>query len=152
MLKDMGCDAIRTSHNMPAEELVELCDEMGFMIMPEAFDEWEVAKCENGYHRYFNDWAEKDVINMVRHFRNSPSVIMWSIGNEVPTQWTPDGYKVASMLQDICHREDPGRVVTCGMDQFDAVVNNGFGARLDILASTTRPEGTTRPIPSFRRT
>lgn len=132
MLKDMGCDAIRTSHNMPAEELVELCDEMGFMIMPEAFDEWEVAKCENGYHRYFNDWAEKDVINMVRHFRNSPSVIMWSIGNEVPTQWTPDGYKVASMLQDICHREDPGRVVTCGMDQFDAVVNNGFGARLDI--------------------
>ena len=105
----------------------ELTDELG-----------KVAKCENGYHRYFNDWAEKDVVNMVRHFRNSPSVIMWSIGNEVPTQWTPDGYKVASMLQDICHREDPGRVVTCGMDQFDAVVNNGFGARLDIPGPTTQ--------------
>ncbi len=132
MLKDMGCDAIRTSHNMPAEELVELCDEMGFMLMPETFDEWDVAKCENGYHRFFGEWAEKDVVNMVRHFRNSPSVIMWSIGNEVPTQRTSDGYKVASWLQSICHREDPTRAVTCGMDQFDAVVNNGFAAQLDL--------------------
>lgn len=139
MLKDMGCDAIRTSHNMPAEELVELCDEMGFMLMPETFDEWDMAKCENGYHRFFNDWAEKDVVNMVRHFRNSPSVIMWSIGNEVPSQWTKDGYKVAYWLQSICHREDPSRVVTCGMDQFDAVVNNGFGAQLDVPGFNYKP-------------
>lgn len=139
MLKDMGCDAIRTSHNMPAEELVELCDEMGLMIMPETFDEWDVAKCQNGYHRFFNEWAEKDVVNMVRHFRNSPSVILWSIGNEVPTQWTKEGYKIASWLQDICHREDPTREVTCGMDQFDAVVNNGFAARLDVPGFNYKP-------------
>lgn len=139
MLKDMGCDAIRTSHNMPAEELVELCDEMGFMLMPETFDEWDVAKCENGYHRFFNEWAEKDVVNLVRHFRNNPSVIFWSIGNEVPTQWTEGGYKVASWLQSICHREDPTRPVTCGMDQFDAVVNNGFAAQLDVPGFNYKP-------------
>ena len=132
MLKDMGCDAIRTSHNMPAEELVELCDEMGFMLMVEPFDEWDVAKCENGYHRFFDEWAEKDMVNMLRHFRNHPSVVMWSIGNEVPSQWTEDGWKTAVFLQDICHREDPTRPVTCGMDQFDAVLGNGFAARLDI--------------------
>jgi beta-galactosidase len=86
LLKEMGCDAIRTSHNMPAPELVELCDEMGFMMMVEAFDEWDIAKCENGYHLYFDEWAEKDMVNMIRHFRNNPSVIMWGIGNEVPTQ------------------------------------------------------------------
>ena len=139
MLKEMGCDAIRTSHNMPAEELVELCDEMGVMLMAETFDEWDVAKCENGYHRFFNDWAEKDVVNLVRHFRNSPSVIMWSIGNEVPTQWTPGGYRTAAWLQSICHREDPTRAVTCGMDQFDAVVNNGFGAQVDIPGFNYKP-------------
>lgn len=132
MLKDMGCDAIRTSHNMPAEELAELCDEMGFMMMVEPFDEWDVAKCENGYHRFFDEWAEKDMVNMLRHFRNYPSVVMWSIGNEVPSQWTEDGWQTAVFLQDICHREDPTRPVTCGMDQFDAVLENGFAARLDI--------------------
>ena len=132
MLKDMGCDAVRTSHNMPAEELVELCDEMGLMLMVESFDEWDVAKCENGYHRFFNEWAEKDMVNMLRHFRNNPSVVMWSIGNEVPSQWTEDGWQTACFLQDICHREDPTRPVTCGMDQFDAVLGNGFAARLDI--------------------
>ena len=139
LLREMGCDAIRTSHNMPAEELVELCDEMGFMLMVEPFDEWEVAKCENGYHRFFNEWAERDMINMLHHFRNHPSVVMWSIGNEVPTQWTADGYKVASWLQGICHREDPSRPVTCGMDQFDAVVNNGFAAQLDIAGFNYKP-------------
>jgi len=132
MLKAMGCDAIRTSHNMPAPELVELCDEMGFMMMLEPFDEWDVAKCKNGYHRYFAEWAERDMVNMLRHYRNHPSVVMWSIGNEVPTQWKPEGYRVAKMLQDICHREDPTRPVTCGMDQVDAVLGNGFAAMLDI--------------------
>lgn len=132
MLKDMGCDAIRTTHNMPAPELIQLCDEMGFMVMIENFDEWDVAKCLNGYHRYFDEWAERDMVNMLRHYRNNPSVVMWSIGNEVPTQWTPGGYEVATFLQDICHREDPTRPVTCGMDQIDAVLHNGFGAVLDV--------------------
>lgn len=132
LLKDMRCDAIRTSHNMPAPELVELCDEMGFMMMLEPFDEWDIAKCDNGYHRFFNEWAEKDMVNMLRQYRNNPCVVMWSIGNEVPTQWSPEGYKVAKFLQDICHREDPTRPVTCGMDQVKSVLANGFAAMLDI--------------------
>ena len=132
LLKDMGCDAIRTSHNMPAPELVKLCDEMGFMLLVEPFDEWNIAKCENGYHRFFDEWAEKDMVNMLHHYRNNPSVVMWSIGNEVPTQCSPEGYKVASFLQDICHREDPTRLVTCGMDQVSCVLENGFAALLDV--------------------
>jgi beta-galactosidase len=132
LLKDMGCDAVRTSHNMPTPELVELCDEMGFMMMIEPFDEWDIAKCDNGYHRYFDEWAEKDMINMLHQYRNNPCVVMWSIGNEVPTQCSPEGYKVASFLQDICHREDPTRPVTCGMDQVTCVLANGFAAMIDV--------------------
>ena len=132
LLKDMGCDAIRTAHNMPTPELVRLCDEMGFMMMVEPFDEWDIAKCQNGYHRFFKEWAEKDMINMLHNYRNHPSVVMWSIGNEVPTQCRPEGYKVAAFLQDICHREDPTRPVTCGMDRVSCVLANGFAALLDV--------------------
>lgn len=132
ILKDMGCDAIRTAHNMPAPELVQLCEEMGFMMMLEPFDEWDIAKCENGYHRYFDEWAERDMVNLLRQYRNSPAVVMWSIGNEVPTQCSAEGYKVATMLRDICHREDPTRPVTCGMDQVSCVLDNGFAAIMDV--------------------
>ncbi|MDE7407608.1 MAG: glycoside hydrolase family 2 protein, partial [Muribaculaceae bacterium] len=132
LLKDMGCDAIRTSHNMPAPELVSLCDEMGFMMMVEPFDEWDIAKCKNGYHRFFDDWAERDMVNMLHQYRNHPSVVMWSVGNEVPTQCSEDGYKVAKFLQDICHREDPTRPVTCGMDRVTCVLDNGFAAMIDV--------------------
>lgn len=140
MLRDMGCDAIRTSHNMPAPELVELCEEMGFMMMLEPFDEWDIAKCDSGYHRFFSSpanpegttWAEADMTNMLRHYRNSPAVVMWSIGNEVPSQGSEQGYRTASMLRDICHRLDPSRPVTAGMDQVDNAMRNGFGATLDI--------------------
>lgn len=132
MLKDMGCNAIRTSHNMPSTEFVELCDEMGFMVIVESFDEWDDAKCLNGYHRFFDEWAEKDLVNMIRHFRNSPSVVMWSVGNEVPSQSLPGGDSTAAFLQGICHREDPTRPVTCGMDHIDAILSNGFGDVFDI--------------------
>ena len=132
ILKDMGCDAIRTSHNMPTPELVQLCDEMGLMMMIEPFDEWDVAKCHNGYHRFFNEWAEKDMINMLHNYRNHPCVVMWSIGNEVPTQCSPDGYKVLSFLQGICHREDPTRPVTCGLDRVTCVLDHGFVTLLDV--------------------
>ena len=140
LLKDMGCDAIRTSHNMPAPELVELCDEMGLMMMVEAFDEWDVAKCKNGYHLFFNEWAEKDLVNMVRHFRNSPSVFLWSIGNEVPTQGSAQGYKVAARLADICHREDPTRKVTAGLDQVQRSIYSGFASVLDVPGLNYRDE------------
>ena len=133
LLKDMGANAVRTSHNMPAPELVELCEEMGLMLMIEPFDDWGFRpKSANGYGTIFNEWAERDVVNMVHAYRNSPAVVMWSIGNEVPSQWAPDGLQELMFLQDIVHREDPTRPVTCGMDQVDAVVNNGFAAALDI--------------------
>lgn len=133
LLKDMGCDAIRTTHNMPAPELVRLCDEMGFMMIVENFDEWNIAKCKNGYHRFFNEWAEKDMVNMLRNFRNHPSIILWSIGNEVPNQCDPDGgYEVAKFLQEICYREDPTRPTTTGMDQVSCVLENGLAATIEI--------------------
>lgn len=133
LLQSMGANAVRTSHNMPAPELVELCDEMGIMLMVEPFDDWGFRpKSPNGYGSLFKDWAEKDMVNMIHAYRNNPSVVMWSIGNEVPSQWGPDGLGELKFLQDICHREDPTRAVTCGMDQFDAVVNNGFAAALDV--------------------
>ena len=132
LLKEMGCDAIRTSHNMPAPELVRLCDEMGFMMMVEPFDEWDIQKCRNGYHLFFNEWAEKDMVNMLHQFRNDPSVVFWSIGNEVPSQCNESGYATAKFLVDICHREDPTRFTTCGMDQVLCVLKNGLAALLDV--------------------
>lgn len=140
ILKDMGCNAIRTSHNMPAPELVEACDEMGMMLMPESFDEWKSAKMANGYHKIFDEWVEKDLVNLIRHYRNNPSVVMWCIGNEVPDQWNGNnGPKLSRMLQDICHREDPSRPVTQGMDAPDAVVNNNMAATMDIAGFNYRP-------------
>ena len=139
ILKDMGCNAIRTSHNMPAPELVRACDEMGMMLMVESFDEWNKPKCANGYNLLFDEWAEKDLVNLIHNFRNSPSVIMWCIGNEVPNQWDEGGCKVAKFLQDICHREDPTRPVTQGMDAPDAVVNNNFAAVMDVPGFNYRP-------------
>jgi beta-galactosidase len=141
MLKDMGVNAIRTSHNMPAPELVELCDEMGIMLMLEPFDDWGFRpKSPNGYGSYFNEWAEKDVTNMVKHYRNSPSVMMWSIGNEVPSQWGPDGVSELTMLQDIVHSLDATRPVTSGMDQIGAVLDNGFAATLDLPGFNYKPQ------------
>ena len=139
ILKDMGCNAIRTSHNMPAPELVRACDEMGMMLMLESFDEWNKPKCKNGYNLLFDEWAEKDLVNLIHHYRNNPSVMMWCIGNEVPNQWTAGDCKIAKWLQDICHREDPTRPVTQGMDAPDAVVNNNFAAVMDIPGFNYRP-------------
>ncbi len=140
MLKDMGCNAIRTSHNMPAPELVRACDEMGMMLMVETFDEWKTPKVANGYHRFFDEWAEKDLVNVVRHYRNHLSVVMWCIGNEVPDQGNgQQGPKLARFLQDICHREDPTRPVTQGMDAPDAVVNNNMAAVMDVPGFNYRP-------------
>nr|WP_320054798.1 DUF4982 domain-containing protein [uncultured Acetobacteroides sp.] len=132
ILKDMGCNAIRSSHNMPSIEQLELCDEMGFLFLAESFDEWKKPKVQNGYNLYFDEWAEKDVENLVRATRNHPCIVMWSAGNEVPDQWGSDGVKRLRWLQDIFHREDPTRPVTVGMDQVKAVMESGFGATLDI--------------------
>jgi len=132
ILKDLGCNAIRSSHNMPSFEQLELCDEMGFLFLAESFDEWKKPKVKNGYNLYFDEWAEKDVVNLIHATRNHPSIVMWSSGNEVPDQWGEAGVKRAKWLQDIFHREDPTRPVTVGMDQVKAVMENGFGAIMDI--------------------
>ncbi|WP_373802232.1 glycoside hydrolase family 2 TIM barrel-domain containing protein, partial [Bacteroides heparinolyticus] len=140
ILKDMGCNAIRTSHNMPAPELIRACDEMGMMVMAESFDEWKAAKVQNGYHKIFDRWAEKDLVNLLHQYRNNPSIVMWCIGNEVPDQWNGDrGPKLSRFLQDICHREDPSRPVTQGMDAPDAVVNNNMAAVMDVAGFNYRP-------------
>ncbi len=140
ILKDMGCNAIRTSHNMPAPELVRACDEMGMMLMAESFDEWKTPKMENGYNKFFDEWAEKDLVNLLHQFRNNPSVVMWCVGNEVPDQWPGStGSKLARYLQDICHREDPTRPVTQGMDNADATVNNNIAAVMDVPGFNYRP-------------
>ena len=140
ILKDMGCNAIRTSHNMPAPELIRACDEMGMMVMAESFDEWKAMKVKNGYRHVFDEWAVKDLTNLLRHYRNNPSVVMWCIGNEVPDQWNGDqGPKLSRYLQDICHREDPTRPVTMGMDGVDAVIKNNMAATLDIPGFNYRP-------------
>lgn len=141
MLQDIGVNAIRTSHNMPAPELVELCDEMGMMLMIEPFDDWGFRpKSPNGYGSVFNKWAERDITNMVEQYRNHPSVVMWSIGNEVPSQWGPVGMSELVMLQDLVHKLDPTRPVTCGMDQIKSVLDNGFAAALDIPSFNYKPQ------------
>lgn len=88
ILKDMGCNGIRCSHNPPAPELLELCDSMGFIVMDEAFDMWRKKKTAHDYARYFNEWHERDLTDLIKRDRNHPSVFMWSIGNEVLEQWT----------------------------------------------------------------
>ena len=111
------------------------------MLMIEPFDDWGFRpKSENGYGSIFSEWAPRDMENMLRHFRNNASVVMWSVGNEVPSQWGPDGVMELSMLQDICHRLDPTRPVTCGMDQIGAVLDNGFAASLDIPGFNYKPQ------------
>ena len=132
LLKDMGCDAIRTSHNMPAPELVELCDSMGLMMMIEPFDVWNHGKTENDYSVEFNEWWRWDITNMVKHFRNNASVMLWSSGNEVWNQVLDDGIEIVTQLQDLFHELDPTRPVTNGMDQAMYVIHNGFGAAVEL--------------------
>ena len=144
MLKAMGADAIRTAHNMPDPQQVELCDSIGLMVMVESFDEWTVAKCKNGYHCWFNEitqtpkseypmvWAQHDIRNMIMNFRNHPSVVMWSIGNEIPQQHTEEGKELAKAMQFFCHEQDPTRPVTCGMDQVQSILRSGFADALDV--------------------
>ena len=105
-MKDMGADAIRTAHNMPSELFAQLCDSLGMMVMAESFDMWVYPKCKNGYARFFNDWADKDIENLVRHHRNHPSIVMWSIGNEIP--------------------------VTQGMDRAEEALKAGFAQVMDV--------------------
>ena len=139
LLKGMGCNAIRTSHNPVAPEFLDLCDRMGFLVMEECFDEWQIGKVPNGYSVYFNEWAERDLTDMILRDRNHPSVIMWSIGNEIREQAQPDGVKVAEFLTEICHRIDPSRPVTAGLNNYQKALEHGFGEVLDVVGFNYKP-------------
>jgi len=143
-LKEMGCNAIRTSHHPFAPEFYDLCDQMGMYVFDEAFDEWTRdwafdftenprGKAPYGYHLYFNQWHDTDLRAMLRRDRNHPSVVLWSIGNEIPNQLDRDGYKMAKELIDICHAEDPTRPATSACDQSATSSRNGFMDQLDIM-------------------
>ena len=132
MMKAMGCDAIRTAHNMPSTLQMEVCDSLGMMVMAESFDMWIYPKCKNGYAKFFKEWADRDIENLVLHHRNHPSIVMWSIGNEIPEQWSKEGVEISRHLQSLCHRLDPSRPVTQGMDRAEAALKSGFAQVMDV--------------------
>ena len=132
MLKAMGCDAIRTSHNMPSTWQMELCDSLGMMVMAESFDMWIYPKCKNGYSRFFNEWSERDITNLVLNHRNHPSIVMWSIGNEIPDQSSELGRQHSIRLQGLCHALDPTRPVTQGLDNAEGALASGVAQAMDV--------------------
>ncbi len=132
ILKRMGANAIRTSHNPPSPELLELADRMGFLVMDEAFDMWRMPKVPNGLSKFFDQWGETDLRDMLRRDRNHPSVVIWSIGNEILEQSKPDGWQLAKRLTEICHEEDPTRPVTAAFNQIDNAIKNRLTDQVDI--------------------
>lgn len=132
IMKDMGCDAIRTAHNMPSQWQMEICDSLGIMVMAESFDMWIYPKCKNGYARHFREWADKDITNLVLANRHHPSIVMWSIGNEIPEQWSEEGRQIAIRLQGLVHSLDPTRPVTQGMDRVDNALASGFAQAMQV--------------------
>ena len=140
IMQDMGVNAIRTSHNPPSPEQVELCDQMGLMIQIEAFDMWEKPKVENGYSKFFNQWHQQDLRDMIRAFRNSPSVVMWSIGNEILEQGDKiNGKRIADELALICKQEDPTRPTTAGFNYYPAPIKNGLAEAIDLVGWNYKP-------------
>jgi len=143
ILKEMGCNAIRTAHNPPCEEFLEMCDRMGFMVMDEAFDEWleswpfggvkkPEGKAKYGYHLHFNEWAEKDLTELIRRDRNHPSIILWSVGNEIPDACFEIGTERLKKLMEVIRKEDPTRPVTCGITHMHMANESGFASQLDV--------------------
>ena len=130
ILKEMGCNAIRTSHNPMAPEFLDLCDRMGFLVQDEIFDEWTAGKVQYGYNKYFNTWSQHDLVNFIHRDRNHPSVVMWSAGNEIGEQKMENGHEILKPLIETFHREDNTRPVTTGNDNIAA---DGGSAKLPFL-------------------
>lgn len=139
ILKGAGVNAIRTSHNPPSPELLEYCDRLGLVVMDESFDMWRRPKVSNGYSKYFDEWSERDVRDMVHRDRNHPSIIMYSIGNEIPEQGSPDGGAMAKRLTDFFHQEDPTRPTTSAFNNPDGAIKNGLAANVDLVGVNYRP-------------
>jgi len=143
ILKEMGCNAIRTAHNPPSEILLHLCDSMGFMVMDEAFDEWleswpfggvkkPEGKAKYGYHLHFNEWAEKDLTELIKRDRNHPSVILWSVGNEIPDACFEKGTERLRKLMAVAKKLDPTRPITAGISHMHLANESGFASELDV--------------------
>lgn len=149
MLKEMGCNAIRTSHYPHSPELLALCDKLGFLVINETFDEWRRGwdfegkllvssktnngKARFGYNRYFDDWFERDLTDHLKRDRNHPCVIMWSVGNEVPESVKNGETETVKILRDLCHKTDPTRPVTVGCNHIKSANATGFTELLDIV-------------------
>jgi len=131
-MKAMGCNAIRTSHNMPSQMQMDICDSLGMMVMAESFDMWIYPKCKNGYARFFEEWWYQDIENLILANRNHPSIIMWSIGNEIPEQGSAEGKEWSENLLEACHNFDPTRPVTQGLDHAEASIQSGVAQLMDV--------------------
>jgi beta-galactosidase len=139
IMKAAGVNAIRTSHNPPSPELLEYADRLGLMVMDEAFDMWRIPKVPNGYSKYFDEWSERDVRDMARRDRNHPSIIIWSIGNEIPEQGQPDGWKIAKQLVRYFHEEDPTRPTTSAFNDWVGAIRNHMADQVDIQGFNYKP-------------
>ena len=139
MMKEMGANAIRTSHNPPSPELIQICDSIGLLVIEEAFDEWKDGKNKNGYANYFDEWAKSDIESMVRRDRNHPCIIAWSIGNEIREQNTPNGKEVAKFLVETCKLNDPTRPTTAGFNNHNGAIKNGLADVVDLVGFNYKP-------------
>lgn len=139
IMQAAGVNAVRTSHNPPAPELLEYADRMGLLVIDEAFDMWRIPKVPNGYSKYFDKWSERDLRDMVRRDRNHPSIIMWSIGNEIPEQKSPDGWREARRLTGLFHEEDPTRPTTAAFNNWDDAIRNRLADEVDVPGFNYKP-------------
>ena len=139
IMQSMGVNALRTSHNPPSPELLQICDRMGIVTIVEAFDEWQIGKVENGYNIWFDEWHEVDLRSMVQRDRNHPSVIMWSLGNEILEQAERDGWKLTKHLNDIVKQEDLTRPTTAGFNYFPAPFENKLAFYIDVVGMNYWP-------------
>lgn len=142
LLKEMGANAVRTSHNPFAPEFYRLCDEMGLMVMDEVFDEWTIPTLwdiDRGYNLYWEEWHERDLRDFIRRDRNHPSVVIWSVGNEIIESDRPWGKDMANELVDICHELDPTRAVTCGINMPMQANKTGFFEVFDVAGYNYAP-------------
>lgn len=140
IMKEMGVNAIRTSHNPPSTEFLELCDELGLLVQDEAFDVWKIAKVPNGYNMFFDQWAETDIKDMIRRDRNHPSIVMWSIGNEILEQGDKKkGWELAKMLHEYCKQMDPTRPTTAGFNNYPGPYDFNMAQQIDIAGMNYKP-------------
>lgn len=139
IMKEMGINTIRTSHNPTSPEQLALCDKMGILVQAEAFDGWKMPKTENDYNKHWDEWHEKDLRDMLKRDRNHPSIFMWSIGNEMGEQKSENGHLIAKELVDICHEEDPTRPTTAGFNIITNALKNGLGNSLNLVGANYKP-------------